>query len=67
MRRQKRKDQDQDIGEVEITILPDGKVLLPRGSRLMIDIAEALGDKKAKKFAEQACETEVLIGRRMCG
>jgi hypothetical protein len=67
VRRKKRKSKDQDQGELEITILPNGKVLLPRGCNLMIEIAEILGDEKAKTFTEQAALTEVLIGKRMCG
>jgi len=67
MRRKRRKDQDQGTSELEITILPDGRVLLPRGCDLMIEIAEELGDQRAKAFAEQAELTEVVIGKRMCG
>jgi hypothetical protein len=33
----------------------------------MIEIAEELGDQRAKAFAEQAELTEVVIGKRMCG
>jgi hypothetical protein len=67
MRGEGREDQDQDQGELEIILLPDGTVLLPRGTELMVDIADALGDPRAKEFAKQASETEVLVGRRMCG
>jgi len=49
-----------------LEVLPDGTVLLPRGLTLA-DLAEALGDEKAKVFCEQATSTEVLIGKRMCG
>ncbi len=67
MRRKKRKDQDQAESGLEITILPDGRVLLPRGCKLMVEIAELLGDEKAKSFTQQASLTEVLVGKRMCG
>lgn len=50
-----------------ITILPDGRVLLPRGHPLLLEIAKALGDERAITFCEQDDLQEVVIGKRMCG
>lgn len=64
---QGREGQDQDEAEVvDITILPDGRVLIPRDLSLA-DVAKALGDEKAELFCRQAGLTDVIVGKRMCG
>jgi len=50
-----------------LEISKDGTVLLPRDHEICLEIAKALGDKKAIQFCEQAALSEVLIGKRMCG
>ena len=66
MRSKKRKDTNKDLGSLTITILPDGKILLPRDPALK-ELASALGDKGAVEFCEQAKLSKVHIGKRLCG
>lgn len=52
---------------MRISVLPDGSIVLPRGTEFLEEIAKACGDKAAVTFCEQAELNKVLVGKRMCG
>lgn len=59
--------QDNPDRKLEIRILKGGKVLLPRGHPICLEIAIALGDPAAIVFCEQAEMSEIIFGDRHCG
>lgn len=69
MREEGQQDPHQSDRSIDIIILSDGSVLLPRDADvpLLTEIAKALGDQKAVEFCEQAALSKVHIGKRMCG
>jgi hypothetical protein len=52
---------------VTLVVLPDGRVLLPRGEAFLLAIAKELGDERAITFCEQASCCDLVTGKRMCG
>jgi hypothetical protein len=52
---------------VGLVLLPDGRVIFPRGIPELADIAAQLGDESAAEALRQASMTKVLVGKRMCG
>ena len=54
--------------EIEIIILEDGKILLPKNHPLSRELAEAFGDEKAvKEYDDANSSMNILIGKAMCG